>query len=72
DLELAVPVEEAKIPLVRYSPNKESMNARELQSFLNRMPGIYVREDGFAGQKTSEAFRQVTGYFLNGDPRTKG
>jgi hypothetical protein len=42
------------------------------QRLLNQMPGIYVREDGLAGRKTSDAYREVTGYYLNGDPRTKG
>jgi lysozyme family protein len=72
DLALAVPVGEAKLPPVRYSPKKEFTHARELQRFLNRIPGIYVREDGLAGRKTSDAFKEVTGYYLNGDPRTKG
>lgn len=45
--------------------------ARELQRFLNRMPGIAVVVDGKAGDSTSEAFRLVTGRYLSGDPREK-
>jgi lysozyme family protein len=40
-----------------------------LQRWLNTFPGIFVRVDGHPGDRTSEAFRRVTGSFLPGDPR---
>jgi lysozyme family protein len=42
---------------------------RELQRFLNTVPGVFVKVDGIAGPKTSDAHRRVTGHFLAGDPR---
>lgn len=43
--------------------------AEELQRWLNTFPGIYVKVDGHPGNRTSDAFRRVTGMFLPGDPR---
>ncbi len=57
-------------PLIRYS-SKKINGAVELQEFLNKLPGIYVKVDGCPGDKTSEAFKKVTGYYLNGDARIK-
>lgn len=56
-------------PLLKYS-NKEIAYAKELQEFLNKFPGIYVLVDGVPGKKTSEAFKQITGNYLFGDPRS--
>ena len=56
-------------PLIRYAPEVETEYVRELQRFLNKMPGVFLREDGRAGRRTSDAFRKVTGYYLQGDPR---
>ena len=55
--------------LVRFSGNKKSPEAEQLQRFLNRFPGIFVKVDGVPGEKTSDAFKKVTGHFLIGDPR---
>lgn len=41
----------------------------ELQRWLNDFPGIWVKVDGIPGDRTSEAYRKVTGHFLPGDPR---
>ena len=41
----------------------------ELQQFLNRFPGIFLREDGKLGPNSSAAYRQVFGHYLAGDPR---
>jgi len=57
--------------LLHFAPHEESPDARELQAFLNKLPGIFVREDGLAGEKTSAAFRMATGYYLQGDPRAE-
>lgn len=56
-------------PLVRYSATKKSREAEQLQEMLNRFPGIFVRVDGIPGERTSNAFRKVTGHYLVGDPR---
>jgi lysozyme family protein len=59
------------LPVFRYAPTEESAAVKALQIFLNTLPGIYVKVDGYAGEKTSDAFRRVTGYYLAGDPRHK-
>lgn len=67
------PVAEAEeLPALRYAPGEDRPEARQLQAFLNRFPGVYLREDGQAGDKTSDAFRSLTGYHLKGDPRAQG
>lgn len=58
-----------KLPLLRYSPNKELPYARELQAYLNTLPDIYLKVDGKPGERTSDAFMKVTGNYLSGDPR---
>lgn len=44
--------------------------ADDLQRFLNTFPGIALRVDGWPGQNTSDAVKQVFGFYLEGDPRT--
>jgi lysozyme family protein len=56
-------------PLVQFSNTKRSDLGLELQKALNKFPGIFVKEDGVPGDKTSDAFKRVTGHFLAGDPR---
>lgn len=58
----------AQPPVLRYSL-KYSASAEKLQKFMNDFPGVYLRPDGKAGEKTSETFRTLTGYYLQGDPR---
>ncbi|GGX91938.1 hypothetical protein GCM10007160_19340 [Litchfieldella qijiaojingensis] len=41
-----------------------------LQRWLNTFPGLFVKVDGIPGERTSEAYRKVTGNYLPGDPRT--
>ncbi|QQS35826.1 MAG: hypothetical protein IPM56_16530 [Ignavibacteriales bacterium] len=55
-------------PAISFS-NKVIPYGDELQKFLNRFPGIYLKEDGKPGKKTSEAFKKITGYYLKGDDR---
>lgn len=43
--------------------------AEALQTWLNTFPGIFVKVDGAPGEKTSNAYRSVTGNYLPGDPR---
>ena len=56
-------------PLVRYAPNKFSQVAADLQTALNMLPGIFLKVDGLAGKRTSDAVKRLTGSFLAGDPR---
>lgn len=51
----------------RYSHDLKSQWGEDLQAFLNLLPWIDLDEDGYPGEETSMAFRQVTGYFLPGD-----
>jgi hypothetical protein len=57
-------------PFVFYS-NTKIVYGDTLQQFLNEFPGIALSVDGYPGPKTSEAFQQVTGYYLSGDPRNR-
>lgn len=72
--EAPAPAREA--PLVRYSATRPSdpldeARASHLQRWLNAFPGIFLRVDGVAGPRTSDAFRHVTGHYLSGDPRAE-
>jgi len=57
--------------MVVFAPNRESADAARLQQALNHFPGISLAVDGFAGKRTSDALKRVTGHFLKGDPRAK-
>ena len=57
-----------KEPFVYYS-TKNIQYCEQLQQFLNQFPGIRVLVDGVPGQKSSDAFKLVTGNYLSGDPR---
>jgi len=54
---------------LRYAPKTVTPGGVELQQFLNQFPGIFLREDGKLGEKTSDAYRRVFGQYLLGDPR---
>jgi len=41
----------------------------ELQRWLNTFPGIFSKVDGVPGGRKVNAYRQVTGSNLPGDPR---
>ncbi len=43
--------------------------AKKLQAWLNTFDGIFVKVDGFPGERTSDAFKLVTGKRLPGDTR---
>jgi lysozyme family protein len=65
---------DAQEPAVVFNPRLPSDPAavarvRALQEWLNTFPGIFVLVDGKAGQRTSDAYRKVTGEYLVGDPR---
>ena len=58
-------------PFVQFSTKKKSDGAEALQRMLNTFPGIVLKVDGVPGEKTSNAFKKVTGHFLFGDPRAQ-
>ncbi len=70
DPEQENPSAENPMPPLRYGPREKSANATALQKFLNTLPNIYVKVDGYAGDKTSDAFKRATGYYLHGDARS--
>ncbi|NTU43154.1 MAG: hypothetical protein HGA78_08920 [Nitrospirales bacterium] len=60
--------------VVSYSMHKsedpqEVSRAEDLQRWLNTFPAIFVKVDGIPGEKTSNAYKVVTGAYLPGDPR---
>lgn len=58
-------------PLLRYDESVTSPWVEALQRFMNSLPGIYVKVDGQAGPRTSEAFYKLAGLYLPGDPRSE-
>lgn len=54
---------------VAFSMSQVSDTARSLQQALNTFPGINLTVDSLAGRHTSDAYKQVTGHFLQGDPQ---
>ena len=61
-------------PPVRYSLSRskdpaEVAAALALQQWLSSFSGVFVGVDGTPGPKTSDAFKIVTGHYLEGDPR---
>lgn len=54
--------------IVSFAPNREVPKARELQQLLN-LAGAHLIADGKAGKNTSDAFFNLAGRFLKGDPR---
>jgi hypothetical protein len=77
DIEFAdqpAPVPEAD-PLVATHSMKKSKDpavlskVEDLQRWLNTFPGVFVKVDGVPGDRTSEAYKKVTGSYLPGDPR---
>jgi len=70
DPEPETPSAENPMPPLRYAPREKSAHAIALQEFLNTLPSIYVKVDGYAGDKTSDAFKRATSYYLHGDSRS--
>ncbi len=54
---------------VNYAPSRYVAKAEELQKLLN-LNGAHLRVDGKAGGNTSDAYKAVTGEYLNGDLRS--
>jgi len=55
--------------LYAYAPSKVTPGGVDLQRFLNRFPGIFLKEDGKLGPRTSAACKRIFGSYLPGDPR---
>lgn len=69
-----VPSTDSQPLVVRFASQKPTdplilKQAEDLQKWLNTFPGIFVKPDGWPGQRTSDAYRKVTGKYLPGDPR---
>jgi lysozyme family protein len=56
--------------VVTFAPNRVVAKAQELQQLLN-LAGAHVLADGKAGRNTSDAYFNLTGKFLIGDPQAK-
>jgi lysozyme family protein len=75
DTDPAVPAGESA-PLVpalsmrRASQPAQVERAEDLQRWLNTYPGIFLRVDGIPGNRSSDAYRVVTGHYLPGDTRS--
>ena len=65
------PAPDAAPLVVRYTLTRpaDPAAAIALQNWLTTHAGIFVKPDGVAGEKTSDAYKVVTGHFLPGDPR---
>jgi lysozyme family protein len=68
------PVHDALPLVLGYSLHKSTdpyveKHAEDLQRWLNTFPGIFVKVDGVPGDRTSDAYKKVTGAYLPGDPR---
>ena len=67
-------IHDAALLICHYAMTKSEDQAvvtsvEELQRWLNTFPGIFVKIDGIPGNRTSEAYKRVTGFYLPGDPR---
>ncbi len=69
-----IPTPDSQPLVVRYAAQKPTnplvlKNAQELQKWLNTFPGIFVKPDGWPGERTSDAYKKITGVYLPGDTR---
>ena len=71
-IEFIDPGERTTRPMICYTEWETSPTIEALQRFLNTLPGIFVKVDGIAGPRTSEAFRKLAGRYLLADPRDGG
>lgn len=68
-IELAPEPDAAAPQPIRYSAAPCDLPAvRQLQGFLNELPGIFLSVDGWPGPRTSAALYRVLGRYLPGDP----
>ncbi|MEM1293732.1 MAG: N-acetylmuramoyl-L-alanine amidase [Verrucomicrobiota bacterium] len=65
------PQEPPLFPPLSYAPATYSAVAEKSQIFGIQL-GYELEDDGMAGESTSDAFKDLTGYFLAHDPRING
>jgi len=70
-IEFAHPGEWPHEPLLRFDECIASPWVEAMQRFMNSLPGVYLKVDGRAGPRTSEAFYRLAGLYLPGDPRSE-
>ena len=59
-------------PLISYAPDAEPWElVEEFQKLLNACGPKQIEVNGVPGQETSDAFKELTGYYLYGDPRRR-
>lgn len=56
-------------PPVPFAPRSHHRPARRLQRWLNERARLFVKIDGKAGRRTSDAWQKLTGRYLPGDRR---
>lgn len=54
---------------VQYNPNSGCQYGTLVQTYLNRFPNQWVSVDSWLGNRSSEAFSNIHGMYLLGDPR---
>lgn len=59
------------VPYAKTKPTDPALIAAaiRLQEWLSSHPGITLKVDGWPGERTSNAYKAVTGHYLPGDPR---
>jgi hypothetical protein len=57
---------------VKFAPTVNSATAAKLQEALGAYLHQRLAVDGYAGQQTSDLYKQVAGSYLAGDPRNGG
>lgn len=70
----AAPLPDSAPLIVSYSKIKSEDPAivsqtETLQRWLNTFPGVFVKIDGIPWNRTSDAYKKITGSYLPGDPR---
>lgn len=68
----AVTTQAQVVPRYAMSKSRDSAvvaQVESLQRWLSGFPQIFLRVDGVPGEKTSNAYKAVTGAYLPGDPR---
>lgn len=58
------------LPVKFYSSECMSHYSTLVQSYLNRFPNTWVSVDGWLGNNSSDAFNEIHGMYLLGDPRS--
>jgi hypothetical protein len=54
------------LPPLSFAPARYSVITERFQEFANQIAELRLEEDGMAGEKTSDAFKEIFGYPLVG------